>query len=169
MGRSGMGGRGMGREFGQAGFLNNPAIRQRLGITADQTAKIRQQNSDFQKTTIRNRADLQVKRIELNDLLAADNPDRTAIEAKLSEVSAAQMAREKAAIDNRLAIRDILTPAQRQQLQQLRTNGFQPAGGGPPQNGPRGAQGPRTGGRRGGPPPAQGQAPPSQGQAPPNQ
>jgi Heavy-metal resistance len=102
-----MRGPGMARPaFGRAGMLNNPAIRQRLGITAQQTTKIRQQNSDFLKSEIRNRADLQVKRIELNELLGAENPDRAAINAKLQEVSTVQMALDKAAIDNRLALRD---------------------------------------------------------------
>ena len=168
-GPMGMRGRGMGaRGFGgQTGFLSNPAMRQRLGITADQITKFHQQDLDFQKTQIRDRADLQVKRIELNELIAASTPDRAAINAKLQEVSAAQMASEKAAIDNRLALRDILTPAQRQQLEQLRTNGFQ-QGNGTAQGSPRppatrggGGRGPRPGGTP--PPPGQ------QGQAPPNQ
>jgi Spy/CpxP family protein refolding chaperone len=151
-GRMGMRGWGMGRQgFGRAGFLNNEAIRQRLGITSAQSAKIRQQDSDFQKSQIRDRADLQVKRIELDELLAADNPNRAAINVKLQEVSASQMALEKSAIDNRLALRDILTPAQRQQLQQLRTNGFQP--GGPAQTPPGAARGGRGPGQRGNPPP----------------
>ena len=162
MGRMGMGGRGMGQGFGQGGFLNNPAIRQRLGITADQTAKIHQQDSDFQKSEIQGRAALQVKQIELRDLLAAANPDRAAIDAKVQEVGAAQTALEKSVVDHGLAVRDILTPAQRQQLQQLRANGFQ-AGGAP--GGARGQQGsanqPR--GQRGGAPPANPQRQPPAG------
>lgn len=153
MGSRGFGGRGFGR---QGGFLNNPAMRQRLGITSDQAAKIQQQNLDFQKSQIRNRADLEVKRLELNELLAADNPDRAAINAKLQEVSAAQMASEKAGIDNRLALRDILTPAQRTQLQQLRTNG-------PQQNSTTQAT-PRTGGRGGAGRGQRGTTPPPSGQ-----
>jgi Spy/CpxP family protein refolding chaperone len=165
-GPMGMHGRGMGTAGfgGEAGFLNNPATRQRLGVTADQTAKIHQQELEFQKSQIRDWADLQVKRIELNELLAADNPDRSAINAKLQEVSAAQMASEKAAIDNRLTLRDILTPAQRQQLQQLRTNVFQP--------GDAASQTPTRPAGRGGRDPAQRGAPAPgspQGQAPPNQ
>jgi Spy/CpxP family protein refolding chaperone len=163
-GQMGRRGRGMGgRGFGGGGFLNNPAMRQRLGITSDQAAKIHQQDLDFQKSQIRNRADLDVKRIELNELLAADNPDRSAINAKLQEVSAAQMASEKAGIDNRLALRDVLTPAQRTQLQQLRTNGPQAGAATPAQ--------PRAGGagrgQRGTPPPLSN--PQGQPQPPTNQ
>ena len=52
--------------------------------------------------------------MDLNDLLAADKPDRAAIDSKLQEIGAAQIAAEKAAIDNRLNMRDALTPLQRQ-------------------------------------------------------
>jgi Spy/CpxP family protein refolding chaperone len=166
-GRMGMRGGRMGRRaFGGGGFLNNPAMRQRLGITSDQATKIHQQDLDFQKSQIRNRADFDVKRIELNELLAADNPDRSAINAKLQEVSAAQMASEKAGIDNRLALRDVLTPAQRTQLQQLRTNG--PQANGAAQTTPRaGGRGGAGRGQRGTPPPPSN--PQGQPQPPTNQ
>jgi len=97
-----MGMRGPGRgagEFGLSRVLNDPAIREQLGVTAEQVAKIRQQESDFRKAEIRNRADLEVKRIDLNDLLAADKPDRAAIDSKLQEISTAQLAVEKSRID----------------------------------------------------------------------
>jgi Spy/CpxP family protein refolding chaperone len=147
--------------------LNNPAVRQRLGITADQTAKIGQQDSDFEKSEIQARAALQVKQIEMRDLLAAANPDRAAIDAKVQDVGAAQTAVEKAAVDHGLAVRDILTPAQRQQLQQFRTDGFQ-AGGAPagPRGGNQANQGNQLRGQRGGAAPA---APNQQRQAPPSQ
>jgi Spy/CpxP family protein refolding chaperone len=169
-GRRGEGARGFGRVgggFEEAGLLNNPAIRQRLGITADQTAKIRQQDSDFQKSEIQARAALEVKQIEMRDLLAAANPDRAAIDAKVQDVGAAQTALEKAAVDHGLAVRDILTAAQRQQLQQLRTDGFQ-AGGAPgaPRGGNQANRGNQPRGQRGGAAPP---APNQQRQAPPNQ
>jgi Spy/CpxP family protein refolding chaperone len=163
MGGGGRGGSMGQRGFGGEGFLS-PAIRQRLGITPDQVTKIHQQELDFQKAQIRNRADLEVKRIELNELIAADSPDHAAIDAKLQEVSAAQMASEKSEIDNRLALRDVLTPAQRQQLQQLRTNGFQQAPNTQSATGPAGRGNRRSGQPGSGAPPppnAQGQAPPA--------
>ena len=123
-----------------------------------------QQELDFQKARIHDTADLQVKRIELNELRSANNPDRNAIYAKLQEVSTAQMASEKSAIDNRLAMRAILTPAQRQRLQQMRDNGFQSGSGSgqaPPRPAGRGGRGPA---QRGGPGPGA-----QPGQAPPNQ
>jgi Spy/CpxP family protein refolding chaperone len=162
MGRVGMRGRGMGqREFGLGRLLSNPDIRQQLGVTAAQAATIRQQESDFRKTEIRNRADLEIKRMELNDLLSADKPDRSAIDSKLQEIGAARLAMEKSAIDYRLTMRDALTPAQRQKLQQMMAQRRGPAPGG--NAAPRGPRGEGRGGRRAAPPPnPQGQAPPNQ-------
>ena len=136
------------REFALARLLNDPAIRQQVGITAEQAATIRQQTADFRKTQIRGRADLEVKRIDLHGLLAADKPDRSAIDGKLQEISAAQLAREKSAIDYRLAMRDAISPAQREKLRQAirdrRRLGGSAERPGPPGAGPRGPRGPAS-------------------------
>ena len=139
------------REFGLAQLLSDPSVRQQLGVTADQAAKIRQQESDFRKAEIRNRADLQIKRMDLEDLLSADKPDRSAIDSKLQEIGASQIALEKSAIDNRLNMQDALTPVQRQKLEQMMTQWRQPAPGGT--SAPRGPQGVGRGGRGTVPPP----------------
>jgi Spy/CpxP family protein refolding chaperone len=100
--------------------VSNPAVREKLGITAEQAEKIRLQTSEFRKAQIRSRADLEVKRLELDELLAAANPDRAAIDKKLEEISAAQLAQRKSEVDYRLRMRDTLTSEQRQKLQQMR-------------------------------------------------
>jgi len=152
---------GMGpRDFGLGRLLNDPNVRQQLGVTAAQAAKIRQQESDFRKAEIRNRADLQIKRMDLDDLLSADKPDRSAIDSKLQEVGAAQIALEKSAIDSFLTMRDALTPAQRQTLEQMMTQRRQAVSGGNAT--PRGPQGGGRGGRRAAPPTN------TQDQTPPN-
>jgi Spy/CpxP family protein refolding chaperone len=149
------GGRRGHRHSGFARLLNDPAIRQQVGITDEQAATIRKQELDFRKTEIRGRADVEVKRLELKDLLTADKPDRAAINAKLQEISAAQLSQQKSAIDYRLTMRDAITPAQREKLRQLMRDRWQRDGRGRP-----GADGP---GRRG--PRGQGAAP--KPQAPP--
>jgi Spy/CpxP family protein refolding chaperone len=119
-GRMGMDGfRRGGQDAGLARLLSDPAIRQQVGISDAQAATIRQQESDFRKAEIRNRADLEVKRIDLRDLLAADKPDRAAIDGKLQEISAAQLVLAKAAVDHMLTMRDAITSAQRDKLRQL--------------------------------------------------
>jgi len=135
MGRRGFGGeRG---EFGLVRLLNDPAIREKLGITAEQVGAIRKQQSDFRKAQIRDRADLQVKRVDLQDLLEADRPDRTAIDSKLQEISTARLALEKSAIHYRLAMREAITPEQREKLHQLMSERWRHEGG-PQRPGPRG-------------------------------
>jgi Spy/CpxP family protein refolding chaperone len=112
-------------------------MREKLGITAEQAAKIRLATTDFRKAQIRGRADLEVKRLELGELLRADNPDRAAINKKLEEISAAQLAQRKSGVDYFLKMHDTLTSEQRQKLQHMREE-FRHRG---PER--RGPQGPR--------------------------
>jgi len=155
----GGGGRMGGRGFGGGDFmfgrlLRDSDLRKQVGISDDQVAKIRQQESEFRKTEIRDRADLEVKRLDLKDLLESDNPDRAAIDSKLQEISASQMALEKAAIDHSLDMRTAITPAQREKIRQIMKDRWQrggPGGQGPAagRRGPRGAgPGPGAQGRR---------------------
>jgi Spy/CpxP family protein refolding chaperone len=130
----GMGRRGAGaREFGLARILRDPELRQQIGITDQQAEAIRQDELNFRKSEIEDRANLQTKRLELQNLLAAENPDRAAIDSKIEEVGAAQLALEKAAIDYRLTMRSAISPAQREKLRQLmrgrQRRGFGPAPG----------------------------------------
>ena len=153
-GQRGMRGFERGRgEMGLARLLNNPAIREKLGITAEQIGAIRKQESDFRKTEIRDRADLEVKRVDLRDLLQADKPDRAAIDSKLQEISNARLALEKAAIHFRLAMKEAITPEQREKLHQLMSERWRHEGG-PRGEGRRGQRGPAPA------PDAQGQAQP---------
>jgi len=125
--RGGMGMRGYGtwgRDDGGRGFmldrlLRNSDLRQKIGVTDEQAAKIRQESTTFRVAQIRNRADLQIKRLELSNLLAADKPDRAAIDKKLDDISAAQLVGDKARVDFRLTMRDALTLEQKAKLKQL--------------------------------------------------
>jgi Spy/CpxP family protein refolding chaperone len=147
-----------GREMMLGRLLSNPEIRDKIGVTADQAAKIRQQESDFRKTGIRGRADLEVKQIDLRDLMSADKPDRAAIDAKLTEISTARLALEKSAVTFRLNSRDALTPDQRTKLRDLMRSRREQAGG-PGPGGPRGGRAGRRGSQA--PPPADGTKPPT--------
>jgi Spy/CpxP family protein refolding chaperone len=145
-----MGGRGFGGrrgEFGLARLLNNPEIREKVGITAEQAAKIRQDETEFRKAGIRDRADLQVKRIDLENLLSAEKPDRAAIDSKLQEISTARLTLEKSSVHFRLTMREAITPAQREKLHELmrergRGEGGPGRPGGPRGEGRRNQQGP---------------------------
>jgi Spy/CpxP family protein refolding chaperone len=168
MGHSRRGGPGMGmghqwggHEMGLGWLINNPKLREQLGITSEQAAKIRQETLGFQIAEIRSRAELQVKRLELHSLLAAETPDRVAIDKALQEANAAQFGLEKAAIDHRLAMRGMLTPEQHQKLQQLKEEfGHRDAG----PHGPRGQHGPMHPGEGGMMHPGAHKAPPAPNQ-----
>jgi len=134
----GMHGYGMfGRDLMLARMVDNPSIREKLGITPDQAAKIRQQTTDFRKSEILGRADLEVKRLELRNLLDADSPDRAAIDQKLQDIGSARLAQEKSAVDFHLTMRNALTPEQKQKLQQMRES-FRRGGPEGRRQGPRG-------------------------------
>jgi Spy/CpxP family protein refolding chaperone len=161
-GRGGFGGRGMGRGPGGMGrggpmglsrIVNNPDMREKLGITTEQAAKIRGQETDFQKASVMNRAKSQVARMELNQLMSADKPDRAAIDKKLSDISAAQLVSEQTRVHHQLDMKTALTPDQQAKLKTLMQS-RRPGMGGPggPNGGPQG--GPGRGGR--GPRPPQG-------------
>jgi Spy/CpxP family protein refolding chaperone len=137
--------RGGHREFGLSRLLSDPEIQQKVGISADQVAKIRQQESAFRKTEIRQRADLEVKRLDLRDLMAADKPDRSAIDRQLQEISTSQLALDKARVDFRLNMKDALTPDQRQKLRAALQEKWQARRS----QGGRGPRGPRPGGPAG--------------------
>ncbi len=100
--------------------VNNPQLRQRLGITAEQAANIREKTTAFLKEGIESRANLQVAQLDLRNLMAAETPDRAAIDAVLEKIGALRLAQEKAAVNFRLDMRAALTPEQRQKLMQMR-------------------------------------------------
>jgi Spy/CpxP family protein refolding chaperone len=129
-------------EFMLARLANNPTLRERIGMTPEQAQKIRTETFDFRKAEIRNRADLQVKQLELRQLMSADTPDRGAINSKLEEISAAKLAQSKAAVNFHLDMRAALTPDQKLKLQQMRQEFFHHRfGPGGPGDGP----GPQSG------------------------
>src|SRR5665213_3759684 len=133
------------RQFMLARLVKNPSFRERIGITQEQAQKIETQTFNFRKSMIDNRATLQVKRLELGQLLSAETPDRSAIDQKLQEISAARLAQSKARMDFRLDMRAVLTPEQRQKMQQMRQD-FRHRGFGPQGPGAPGSDAPATAG-----------------------
>ena len=137
-------------------MLDIARLREQLGLTDDQVKQLHALRIEGAKNAIRSRADVEVKRLELRELLQADEPDRAAIDQKLRELSDARYTAQKQRIDQRLAMRDILTPEQRSKLKELRgkfRRGGEPMRrpGGPGMDGPprqrfspRGEAGPPT-------------------------
>lgn len=133
------------RDFMLARMVRNPEFRQRIGITEQQAQKIQSQTFNFRKAQIQNFADVAVKRLELQNLLAATNPDRSAINQKLQEISDTRLAQAMAAINFHLDMRASLTPDQWQKLRQMRQEFFRRRFGNPGPNGPGPGHDPASG------------------------
>jgi len=128
-------------------------LQEQLGIDAGQAEQLRQLRRDQQKAHVRLRADMEIARMELEELLLADAVNESTVAAKVGEVAKLQTAALHSRIDGRLAVRRILSAEQARKLERLRQR----------RSGPRPARAQDArGGRRGpggGPRPAEG-APP---------
>lgn len=97
-------------------FLEDPAFRERVGITNEQADKLRALGFAAAKTRARLEADRKIKRIELAELLQAEKPDRVAVDKKLREIADIQYATLKAHTDHLLAFREIVPSEQREKI-----------------------------------------------------
>lgn len=68
---------------------------------------------ESEKKTIVYKADLKIKKAELDKLLLAENPSKKNIDAKIDEITKLKGDIKKERIDHRLKVRDVLTPEQR--------------------------------------------------------
>jgi len=139
------------RRAGREGRADLATLQKELGLTAEQAAQMQKAGADGRKQAIRQRADLAIARLELEELMAAPVVDQKAIDAKVAAISGLEAAGLKARTDQRLALRKMLTPEQQEKMKQLMREN----------RGPRGARPARSGRERrpgspGVPPPGQG-------------
>ncbi len=135
----GMNGPGM-RRPGRGGPGMGGRVWESLNLTQEQRSKLRQQGFEHGKVSEKLHSDMRIKRLELEELMSSNNPDRARIDSKMKELSDLRLASQKARLDQRDSMMQVLTPEQREKLRQ---SGGEPGGG--PGRGP---------GRRGfGPPP----------------
>jgi Spy/CpxP family protein refolding chaperone len=134
-------------------LLENDRVKAALGLTEQQVDRLRQITVEAEKSAVKTRADLAVRRIELRELLRADKPDREAIMKKVQEISDLRGQVMKQHVESILAVKTVLTPEQQQKLRAFRARGGRAGGWGPrPSSRPN---------RPGGPPgPAEAPAPP---------
>ena len=122
-GRHGMGMRhGFGGGMGLLHMAENPRVRQYLGLTDDQVKRLHGIAVDGEKASIQNRADLELRHLELRELLRADNPDHDAIMQKLDEANALQGKMEKQHVETMLSARGVLTPDQIKKIKTFMEN-----------------------------------------------
>jgi Spy/CpxP family protein refolding chaperone len=120
IGNVGSGGRGLNGPLEQAQrALHDPMIRQQLGISDDQAKTLESQVADFQKKVIQDQANLDIQRVDLENLLTSENPDRSAVDSKLEQVNSARLALQKSAVDFYLTVKQEITPEQQQKIRQF--------------------------------------------------
>ena len=103
-------GDGPGRGRGGFGWAADPGLKEELGLTEEQTQQLRSLAHQNLKQRIRTDAELRIKRLELEELMEADAPDRAQIDKKLAELTSAEAAMTRMHVEHRLAFRSLLTP-----------------------------------------------------------
>ncbi len=107
---------------GVLGLADNPRVRAYLNLTDQQTDRLHQIAVDSEKSSVKTRADLHLRGIELRELLRADNVDRDAVLKKVDELSALRGQIAKQHMEAMLSARSLLTPEQQKKLRSFREN-----------------------------------------------
>lgn len=102
-----------------------------LGLTADQQGRVAELRSTSDRKVFALRHEMATKSSELRQLWSAQRPDRKSIQDKQAEMDQLRQQMQDARTEYRLAVLDLLTPAQRETLQAHGVTGFGPGPGGP--------------------------------------
>jgi len=87
-----------------------------MRLDDDQRARIISSRDRFLYNIDRIGNDIVGRHADLVDAIAADSPDRTAIQARLDEIRSLQQSMQQVVVEHLLEDRGILRPAQRQQF-----------------------------------------------------
>ena len=108
-----------------------------LGLTADQQSRVAELRTKSDRKVFALRDAMATKSSALRQLWSAQRPDRKAIQDKQAEMDQLRQQMQDARTEYRLAVLDVLTPAQRETLQARGGMGFGPGSGGPGWGGAR--------------------------------
>ncbi|MDA8162786.1 MAG: Spy/CpxP family protein refolding chaperone [Desulfobacteraceae bacterium] len=104
-----------------------------LGLNEQQKKSIREAGDELLKESIRKRADIQIARIELKELLQNDNVDMAAVKAKLKQIASLQTDIRLSRIKAIEQAKAEMTPKQRmkfkENLEAFRRMAWRPIGG----------------------------------------
>ncbi len=118
---------GMGRGHMQQARRGIMRRLQALDLSDDQWTKIREIHFAAQKEMIPKRADLQVKELDLRELLLDPKPDQGKVDATLDEIASARRSLAGVEVHALLQVRDVLTPEQLQKFLKPPMPGPRPA------------------------------------------
>ncbi len=94
-------------------------LQRDLGLSDEQATQLRGIWSESRKAAIRRHADLSIARMELEEALEAPSVDEKLVASRVRAVSDLQAAAVKARVDQRLALRKVLTPEQQQKMRSM--------------------------------------------------
>jgi Spy/CpxP family protein refolding chaperone len=127
----------------------------RLNLNDQQKKQVEQLRFDMQKQLIGVRGKLETARLELRELLSADNPDKAAIEKKMNEIAQIRVQKESVRLDHWFQVSKLLTPEQQKVWKEVLKHPFRDRARAWMGQRMRDGRGPRGGqsfmGRRGGP------------------
>lgn len=83
-----------------------------LGLSEDQITKLKKLDNESRKIMIRNNAEVEIIKVEINELLDEKKPDANAINARIDKISQLKAESKKACMSASLEARDILTEEQ---------------------------------------------------------
>lgn len=115
-------GRGMGAGFdGAPGAMMLIRNAEKIGLTADQKAKIEDMSTRFQTERIDKKAELEKARVQLRALMAKDKPVQADVLAGIDKVTKLQGDLKKMQYTHHVSVRDLLTTEQQEKIKSLRT------------------------------------------------
>ena len=112
------------RGFGRGDGPGILAKAEALELTSEQIKKIKAMRLDMAKEMVKLRSELELKQLELKELMSVDEPEIRLIEAKIDEMAPLRTELQKNRIGHRLAVRDVLTPEQKEKLELMRGRGM---------------------------------------------
>jgi protein CpxP len=95
-------------------------LQERLNLSDEQSTRLREIRESRKPEAAQLRSNARTARLDLRRLLESETLDRKAVDAKVKEIADLHAATFRARIDTMLAMREVLTPEQRQKWQALR-------------------------------------------------
>ena len=110
--------------FGETvGVTVNPLVfggRRHLDLSEEQRKQIKSVRREAARKHIQQQADVRLAHLDLQALMEAEEPDRKEIHAQLKKIAKLQGDMRITQVDQRLDIRELLTPDQRQKAKKMR-------------------------------------------------
>mgnify|MGYP001278469078 CR=1 FL=1 len=133
-------------------LLDNPEKMKEFGITEEQAATLQTSFYELEKKMVTLQSDVELAQVELRRLMDADAPDKAAVLAAVEKAGAARTAIQKATVEQRLTVREIVGADTMKKIKHLVGDRMrQSRGGGDDEDRPRGRKGEGRGEGKGAP------------------